>query len=42
MQLLPRRYRLHDLTIEEPDIESIVRRIYEEGLSPLEPAARDG
>ena len=32
------RYPLHDLTIEEPDIESIVRRIYEEGLSPLEPA----
>jgi ABC-2 type transport system ATP-binding protein len=28
------RYRLHDLTIEEPDIESIVRRIYEQGLSP--------
>jgi ABC-2 type transport system ATP-binding protein len=26
------RYPLHDLTIEEPDIESIVRRIYEEGL----------
>ena len=26
------RYRLHDLTIEEPDIESIVRRIYEKGL----------
>ena len=29
-------YPLHDLTIEEPDIETIVRRIYEEGLSPLE------
>ncbi len=26
------RYRLRDLTIEEPEIESIVRRIYEEGL----------
>jgi ABC-2 type transport system ATP-binding protein len=26
------RYRLQDLTIEEPDIESIVRRIYEHGL----------
>jgi ABC-2 type transport system ATP-binding protein len=26
------RYRLHDLTIEEPDIETIVRRIYEQGL----------
>jgi ABC-2 type transport system ATP-binding protein len=30
------RYRLHDLTIEEPDIETIVRRIYEQGLSPVE------
>jgi ABC-2 type transport system ATP-binding protein len=29
------RYRIHDLTIEEPDIESIVRRIYEQGLSPV-------
>jgi ABC-2 type transport system ATP-binding protein len=29
------RYPLHDLTIEEPDIETIVRRIYEEGLVPL-------
>jgi ABC-2 type transport system ATP-binding protein len=28
------RYKLHDLTIEEPDIESIVRRIYEKGLGP--------
>ncbi|MCA1644145.1 MAG: ATP-binding cassette domain-containing protein [Chloroflexi bacterium] len=28
------RYQLHDLTIEEPDIESIVRRIYLEGLDP--------
>jgi ABC-2 type transport system ATP-binding protein len=28
------RYRLHDLTIEEPDIESIVRHIYERGLGP--------
>jgi viologen exporter family transport system ATP-binding protein len=26
------RYRLHDLTIEEPDIETIIRRIYEHGL----------
>jgi ABC-2 type transport system ATP-binding protein len=26
------RYRLRDLTIEEPEIESIIRRIYEEGL----------
>src|SRR5712691_10755009 len=31
------RYPLHDLTIEEPDIESIVRRIYLEGLTPVEP-----
>ncbi len=30
------RHRLHDLTIEEPDIETIVRRIYVEGLSPVE------
>jgi ABC-2 type transport system ATP-binding protein len=28
------RYRLQDLTIEEPEIEGIVRRIYEEGLHP--------
>jgi ABC-2 type transport system ATP-binding protein len=28
------RYRLRDLTIEEPDIETIVRRIYEHGLEP--------
>lgn len=26
------RYHIHDLTIEEPDIEAIVRRIYQEGL----------
>ncbi|MGH2354415.1 MAG: ABC transporter ATP-binding protein [Chloroflexota bacterium] len=26
------RYRLHDLTIEEPEIEAIIRRIYEQGL----------
>jgi ABC-2 type transport system ATP-binding protein len=26
------RYRLRDLTIEEPEIESIVRQIYQEGL----------
>jgi ABC-2 type transport system ATP-binding protein len=35
------RYRLHDLTIEEPDIETIVRRIYEQGLSPLAPTAQN-
>jgi ABC-2 type transport system ATP-binding protein len=33
------RYRLHDLTIEEPDIETIVRRIYEQGLSPVDQQA---
>ena len=33
------RYRLHDLTIEEPEIETIVRRIYEEGLTPVEQQA---
>jgi ABC-2 type transport system ATP-binding protein len=26
------RYRIRDLSIEEPEIEGIVRRIYEEGL----------
>ncbi len=26
------RYRIRDLTIEEPEIGGIVRRIYEEGL----------
>jgi ABC-2 type transport system ATP-binding protein len=30
-------YPLRDLTIEEPDIETIVRRIYEEGLKPIAP-----
>jgi ABC-2 type transport system ATP-binding protein len=30
------RYPLRDLTIEEPDIESIVRRIYLEGLTPVD------
>jgi len=25
------RYHIRDLTIEEPEIESIVRRLYEEG-----------
>jgi ABC-2 type transport system ATP-binding protein len=30
------RYPLRDLTIEEPDIEAIVRRIYEEGLQPIQ------
>jgi ABC-2 type transport system ATP-binding protein len=32
------RYPLRDLTIEEPDIETIVRRIYEDGLHPAEVA----
>lgn len=32
------RYRLHDLTIDEPDIETIVRRIYEYGLDPEQPS----
>ena len=27
------RYRIRDLTIEEPEIEAIVRRIYEEGIA---------
>jgi ABC-2 type transport system ATP-binding protein len=26
------RYRIHDLTLEEPEIEGIVRRIYEDGF----------
>jgi hypothetical protein len=26
------RYRLHDVTFQEPEIEDIIRRIYEEGL----------
>ncbi len=33
------RYPLRDLAIEEPDIETIVRRIYEHGLEPV-PASR--
>jgi ABC-2 type transport system ATP-binding protein len=28
------RYRIRDLTIEEPEIEAIIRRIYEEGITP--------
>ncbi|MDQ6670174.1 MAG: ATP-binding cassette domain-containing protein [Chloroflexota bacterium] len=31
-----RRYPLRDLTIEEPAIETIVRRIYEYGLQPVQ------
>ncbi len=27
------RYRIRDLTIEEPEIEAIIRRIYEEGIA---------
>jgi viologen exporter family transport system ATP-binding protein len=26
------RYRLHDVTFQEPEIEAVIRRIYEEGL----------
>jgi len=33
------RYPLRDLTIEEPDIETIVRKIYLEGLIPVESEA---
>jgi ABC-2 type transport system ATP-binding protein len=33
------RYPLRDLTIEEPDIETIVRRIYEQGLPGEDPDA---
>ena len=29
---LTSRYAIRDLTLEEPDIEAVVRRIYEEGL----------
>ncbi|MBV9545032.1 MAG: ATP-binding cassette domain-containing protein [Chloroflexi bacterium] len=34
------RYRLRDLTIEEPAIEDIVRRIYERGLEEPQAASR--
>jgi ABC-2 type transport system ATP-binding protein len=33
------RYRLRDVTFEEPDIENVIRRIYEEGLLLEEPVA---
>jgi ABC-2 type transport system ATP-binding protein len=36
------RYPLHDLTIEEPDIEAIVRHIYEQGFSMVEHEAPAG
>ncbi len=36
------RYRLRDLTIEEPEIEAIVRRIYEAGLDSSSPAGSQG
>ena len=26
------RFRLHDVTFQEPEIEDVIRRIYEEGL----------
>ncbi|MGN6700883.1 MAG: hypothetical protein ACTHMR_22215 [Thermomicrobiales bacterium] len=32
------RYRIRDLRLEEPDIEEVVRRIYEEGLPGAERA----
>jgi len=34
------RYRLHDVTFQEPQTEDVIRRIYEEGLlleQPLRP-----
>jgi hypothetical protein len=34
-QLMAGRYPLRDLTIEEPDSETIVRPIYEDGLQPV-------
>jgi ABC-2 type transport system ATP-binding protein len=34
------RYTIRDLTLEEPDIEAVVRRIYEEGVTA--PAGGDG
>ena len=30
------RYRIRDLSLEEPAIEGIIRRIYEEGTAPVE------
>jgi ABC-2 type transport system ATP-binding protein len=33
IQRLTTRYKIRDLTLQEPDIEAVVRRIYEEGLS---------
>ncbi len=32
IQRVTSRYRIRDLTLEEPDIEQVVRRIYEEGI----------
>jgi len=32
IQRVTSRYRIRDLTLEEPDIERVVRRIYEEGI----------
>ena len=32
LELVTAHYRIRDLTIEQPEIESIVRHIYEEGL----------
>ncbi|HEX9056939.1 MAG TPA: ATP-binding cassette domain-containing protein [Ktedonobacterales bacterium] len=33
------RYRLRDVTFQDPEIEDVIRRIYEEGLLAREPAA---
>ena len=35
---LGERYRLRDVTFQEPEIEDVIRRIYEEGLLAGEPA----
>jgi ABC-2 type transport system ATP-binding protein len=32
ISMVSERYAIHDLTVEEPEIESVIRRIYEEGL----------
>jgi ABC-2 type transport system ATP-binding protein len=34
------RYRLHDVTFQEPEIEDVIRRIYEEGLLLKETGSR--
>ncbi|MCO5175477.1 MAG: ATP-binding cassette domain-containing protein [Thermomicrobiales bacterium] len=37
---ISRRHPVRDLTIEEPEIEGIVRQIYEDGFESLTPASR--